>query len=89
MTSSTTWPPRGNNKNQQARWIDTQLNDPKSMGWTIGRIQNACQEGAHPQPLMEEYTWCWLYRVNRRMVDGFAPLGAYVRADWATPAQLD
>ena len=31
-------------------------------------------------PLLEEYTWCWLYRVNHRMVDGFACLGAFVRA---------
>ena len=31
-------------------------------------------------PLLEEYTWCWLYRINHRMVDGFACLGAFVRA---------
>ena len=31
-------------------------------------------------PLLEQYTWCWLYRVNHRMVDGFTTLGSYVRA---------
>ena len=37
-------------------------------------------------PLSEEYTWCWLYRISRRMVDGFASLGAYVRANSAKNA---
>ena len=30
-------------------------------------------------PLLEEYTWCWLYRVNNCMGDGFTTLGSYVR----------
>ena len=38
------------------------------------------KKGHTVNPLVEEYTWCWLYRINHRMVDGFASLGAYVRA---------
>jgi hypothetical protein len=52
--------PRENNKNQQARWIDTQLNDPKSpiFSWTVGRIQNALRnlkEGGQHAESQEEY----------------------------------
>ena len=38
------------------------------------------KKGHTVNPLVEEYTWCWLYRINHRMVDGFACLGAYIRA---------
>ena len=33
--------------------------------------------GEHP--LIRDYAWSWLYRVNHRNVDGFTTLGRYVK----------
>jgi len=30
-------------------------------------------------PVLEDYVWSWLYRVNHRNEDGFAKLGAYMK----------
>ena len=37
--------PRSNDKNQQSRWIDKELNDADSpiFGWSIGRVDKACK----------------------------------------------
>ena len=37
------------------------------------------KKGHDVNPLLEEYTWSWLYRVNHRSVDGFATLGGYMK----------
>ena len=41
--------PRANDKNQQARWIDKQLNESDSpiFGWSIGRVEKAIKNLRH------------------------------------------
>ena len=56
--------PRGNDKNQQARWIDKELSNPESpiFTWTLGRIQNAVRNlkeaGSHADN-QEDYPLYW------------------------------
>ena len=52
-------------------WKQLDKSIPPKLHTKAGHVMN---------PLLEQYAWCWLYRVNHRMVDGFTTLGSYVRA---------
>ena len=56
--------PRSNSHNEQARWVDKQMNQPSSpiFGWTQARIMNGIRnlrDAAHHAEAQYDYPLCW------------------------------
>lgn len=66
-------------------WKSSTLTGTQSIDATWGTL-DACipsqlrtKVGNKMNPLLEEYIWSWVYRVNHRNVDGFQTLGRYLQ----------